>query len=85
MQIEIMAILDQINNRLDSIERNAFREQREHLTFKEAAAYLGIPEPTLYGYVHKGIIKHYKLNNRRLYFKRSELDEFIFSENNRVK
>jgi len=54
------------------------------LTTEETAAYLGIAKITLYTYTSKHILTYYK-SRRKLYFKISDLDDFVLNDNNRVK
>jgi len=46
------------------------------LDMKEAAQYLKISKQTLYGMTSKRILTHYK-HGHRVYFKKSELDEWV--------
>ncbi|MGQ7870923.1 helix-turn-helix domain-containing protein [Sunxiuqinia sp. sy24] len=52
--------------------------QKEVLTLSEAAKYLGISKPTLYKLTSEHRISFYKPMGK-VYFKRSELEEWIFS------
>lgn len=52
----------------------------KYLTTKEAANYLSIPLKTLYFYIHKNQIKHYKTGDKlkcRVLFKTVDLDNFL--------
>lgn len=50
------------------------------LTVTEAAALLGCKPTTVYQYVWRKEIPHYKPNKKLLYFKESELLEFMLSK-----
>ena len=50
----------------------------EHLDIKSAAIYLNIPVATIYRYTSQRIIPFYKAG-KRIYFKKSEVDDWIFS------
>ncbi|MDR0556699.1 MAG: helix-turn-helix domain-containing protein [Treponema sp.] len=47
------------------------------LTVNEAADYLGIAHDSVYQYVYKKQLPCYKPSKGQLYFKKSELDEFM--------
>ena len=49
---------------------------KDYLTTKETMDYLNISNGTLYNYINKGILHPRKIV-RKLYFKKSELDELI--------
>lgn len=50
---------------------------QEFVTLEQAAKILGLTKATLYSYTHKRIIPFYKPNGRMIYFKTSELFQFI--------
>ncbi len=54
-------------------------ESKKILTFKEAAAYLGISPSALYKFNHKRIIAFSKPNNKFVYYKKNDLDAFMLS------
>jgi excisionase family DNA binding protein len=68
-----------INDRLERIESAVTQQTDEVLTSKQAAAYLDISIHHLWRLTSQGRIPHYKPGGKRLYFRRSELDEWIFS------
>ena len=49
---------------------------KKYIKVKQASEYSSIPEGTLYYYIHKGILPHYKVCGRQL-LRISELDKFI--------
>lgn len=57
--------------------------KREYLTFNEACVYLGITKGALYNMTSRKQIPHYKPNGKSVYFKESELKNWI--EKKRVK
>ena len=73
---EILTSLTSIQTTLDSIEK-------PFLTIDEASRYLGISKNTLYGYTSKKILSYYKLQGRRIFFKREDLESFVLNEGNR--
>lgn len=52
------------------------------LTLREASAYLKISPNTLYKWTSRGTIAHYKPNGRVLYFKKADLDAWVFRNRN---
>ncbi|MCK3683969.1 helix-turn-helix domain-containing protein [Maribellus sp. YY47] len=51
--------------------------QKEVLNLEEASAYIGISKSNLYKKTSAHKIPHYKPEGKLLYFKRSELDEWM--------
>lgn len=49
------------------------------ITFDQACEFLGVSPKTLYGYTYKKIIPYYRPRNRHVYFRKSELAEFVTS------
>ena len=47
------------------------------LTLNEAARYLGLSSSTLYKFSSKRIIRTYCPNGKKIFFKKSDLDEFL--------
>lgn len=54
--------------------------QKEVLTFREAAIYLGLSHSYLYRLTSKNILRAYKPNEGKLYFKRIELYNWMLSK-----
>lgn len=74
---------------LESIIQNSIRKAMEHkgnlepkseadslLSIKEAATFLNLATPTLYGFTSKRIIPFIK-RGKKLYFRRSELEQWL--------
>ena len=59
-------------------------QEKKPVNFKEACEYLGIKPATLYKWIHLRLIPHYKVHNRKIYFKADELEKFVFNRSNRV-
>ncbi|MCF7912274.1 MAG: helix-turn-helix domain-containing protein [Candidatus Cloacimonetes bacterium] len=55
------------------------KNQSNFVTLERAAEILGLSPGTMYQYTHRRIIPFYKPNGRMIYFKVSELMEFIES------
>ena len=49
------------------------------LTMDEMAIYTGLSKSTLYKMTSRKEIKHYKPNNKLIYFKRDEVEAWLFS------
>ena len=77
--------IQNILERLDTLQDILNKKERPFLTIDEASEYLGISKNTLYAYTSRGILPFYKLQNRKIYFKIEELDDFILSKKNRIK
>jgi len=55
------------------------------MTMDEACKYLGLSKATLYGYTHKKLIPYYKIQNRKIYFKIEDLNNFVMNVHNKCK
>ena len=84
-ELQISEALERIDKRLQRIEQNAFDRDKPFLSIDEASQYTKIPKATLYIYVSKGIISYHKLNNRRVYFRVEDLNNFLINKKNRFK
>lgn len=62
---------------LKSMVMQSTINQKEVLTFGEAAMYLSLSESYLYQMVSKGQVPYYKPNGKKLYFSRKELDRWL--------
>jgi len=61
------------------------QSKRPFLTMDETSEYLGLSKATLYGYTHKKLIPYYKIQNRKIYFKIEDLDNFVLNTQNKCK
>lgn len=59
--------------------------KRPFLTMDEAANYLGISKATLYRYTCDNVLAYFKVRNRKNYFLKSDLDDFVLNSKNRCK
>ena len=50
------------------------------ITIKELSKYLQIKERTIYSWINKGIIPHYKLTNKVVRFNMNEVNEWLSSK-----
>ncbi len=78
-------LLQLILDRIDELQNLLRKKRKPFLTIQEASEYLGISKNTLYGYTSKGILPFYKLRNRKIYFKISDLNNFVLSPKNRTE
>jgi|SaaInlStandDraft_7_1057024.scaffolds.fasta_scaffold54934_2 excisionase family DNA binding protein len=62
---------------LKSILSKVFTATKETLDFSETAVYINQSHSHLYKLTSQGLIPHYKPNGKKIYFKRSELDEWV--------
>jgi len=72
--------MDEILKRLEKIEmlmegQNLVR--KDVLNFNETCDYLELSQSHLYKLTSTGTIPHYKPNGKKIYFKRSEVDEWL--------
>jgi len=49
------------------------------MNISEVAKYIKVAKTSIYGMTHRNTIPHYK-SGKRLYFKKSDIDEWIFSK-----
>lgn len=52
--------------------------KKQLMSVKEAASYLNLDEQTLYNFNRDKKIPHYKPNGKKVYYKRDELDDWVF-------
>jgi len=55
------------------------QSQDKPLNVEETCKYLSIAKPTLYKLTSNRNIPHYKPNGSLIYFRKSDLDNFVFS------
>ena len=67
-------ILEQMHVQMQNISR-----KKEILTVEETAEYLGFATSYLYKLTAQRIIPHYKPLNKKIFFKRSEIDQWIMA------
>lgn len=72
--------LQEISTKLDLLITTKSQQHKSYLSLDEASQYLGISKNTLYDYSQKGVIPHYKPRGRKLYFKASDLENFIINK-----
>ncbi len=78
-------LLQLILDKIENLQELLRKRKKSFLTIQETSEYLGISKNTLYGYTSKGILPFYKLRNRKLYFRISDLNKFVLSPENRVE
>jgi excisionase family DNA binding protein len=71
--------MDVIIKRLDDLERlmKSCIFQKEVLTFSEGCAYCGYSHSYMYKLISYYIIPYYKTHQGRVFFRRSDLDEWL--------
>lgn len=65
------------------VSTNIAYSNKEVLTAKEAAAYMGVTLSCLYRWTMERVVPHYKPNGKMCYFNRLELEQWLMS--NRVE
>ena len=81
-----------ILERLDRIEKaitvlnyiSEMPDSNQIMNISEIAVYINVAKSTIYGMTHRNTIPHYK-NGKKLYFKKSDIDEWIFSKSIKTK
>ena len=75
-----------ILEKLTTLEELLKNKDDRPLTFKEACTYLGYAPSYLYKLTYKNVIPHYKPTGKMIFFSKNEVDQWIFSsEERRVK
>lgn len=70
--------LEQILQKLSTLENILKKKDDKPLTFKDACAYLGYAPSYLYKLTYKNVVPHYKPTGKIIFFSKNELDEWIF-------
>ena len=76
---QLFEAIEAITHRLDHIEQLAVIGSKTILDLTEEAIFTGYSESHLYNLTSRREIPHYK-KNRKLYFKKQELEEWLLSE-----
>lgn len=64
--------------KLNDLENTLKKKDNKPLSFTEAAAYLGFRPSYLYKLTYKKQIRFYKPSGKKLFFSKSDLDDWIF-------
>jgi excisionase family DNA binding protein len=76
----ILERLDRIEKAIERLNANDPNHNADiPMNVKEVASYLHLAVATIYGLTHSGIIPYYK-TGKKLYFKKDDIDEWIFSK-----
>lgn len=79
----ILERLDRIEKAIETLNTGgAIAQMNDPMDIKELAAYLKMSVSAIYKFTSSDTIPHYK-NGKRLYFKKEEINEWIFS--NKIK
>ena len=79
--------MQSIEERLVNIERKLdiqAQEAKNILTLEEVAEYTHLSKSYVYKLTSKGDIPYYKPNGKQLYFKRTEIDEWLLTNRNKT-
>ena len=79
--------MQSIEERLANIERKLdiqAQEAKKILTLEEVAEYTHLSKSYIYKLTSKGDIPYYKPNGKQLYFKRTEIDEWLLTNRNKT-
>lgn len=72
------SLLDKLSDFVTHCKRFSL-QWKEILTTEEASIYLGVEVTTLRDYASRKLIAYYKPNRKLIYFRRSDLDDWITS------
>ncbi|MCT4137688.1 helix-turn-helix domain-containing protein [Elizabethkingia anophelis] len=78
---EIIFALQELDEKINTLSLSA----KEILNFEEAAIYLQTSRSYLYKLTSSKTIPHYKPTGKLIFFKKSELDEWIMSGKQKTK
>jgi excisionase family DNA binding protein len=77
--------LDRIEKAIQKLNlKNSVVPADQSMNISEVANYIKAAKSTIYGLTHKNTIPYYKLG-KKLYFKKSEIDEWINSKKRKTK
>jgi excisionase family DNA binding protein len=74
-----MEIIIQKLNKLELIIKRQIISSKEVLTLEEAAEYLQLSKSCLYKLTSNKEISHYVPGGKKIYFRRTELDNWVFN------
>ncbi len=80
--------MDEIISRLENLQRLIESQginKKEVLNFNEACQYLELSQSHMYKLTSTGAIPYYKPNGKKLYFKRTELEEWLLRNRSTTK
>lgn len=69
--------MEHIKDVLDRFMKNLEQQQKEVLSFDEACKYCNISKSKMYKHTSNRNIPHYKPEGKLIYFKKSELDDWL--------
>lgn len=70
--------LDRMDKKMDIIvNANDSSEKEEYLDNQDMCMMLGVTKKTLYRYRKKGILKSYTFDDRKMYYKKSEISNSL--------
>ena len=73
---------DELREMADFIAKEIVIVNKDVLTSREAAIYLGVSLSCLYKWTMERVVPHYKPNGKMCYFNRKELEQWM--QNNKV-
>jgi len=67
-------IIQKLNANIEQL----LQQDEKPLSFSEAAEYLGVSKSYLYKFTSGAKIPHFKPNGKKIYFKKSDLNNYLF-------
>lgn len=74
-----MDISEKLMETLEAIRKNTLLASKNVLTLEEACLVTGLSKARIYTLTSNKQIPHYKLNGRKLYFNKAELERWLLS------
>jgi excisionase family DNA binding protein len=68
---------ESILEKLNTLEK-LLQQDEKPLTFAEACKYLDVSKSHLYKMTSQNLISHYQPNGKKIYFKKSDLNNYLF-------
>ena len=76
--------IQEVINKLESLRQILMKKEKPFMSIDETSDYLGISKNTLYGYTSKGILPFYKPQNRKIFFKIEDINQFVLDKKNKI-
>jgi excisionase family DNA binding protein len=81
----ILERLDRIEKAIQNLNNVGDKtSENQIMDIDEVAAYIKVAKATVYGMTHQDILPYYK-SGKKLYFKKDEIDEWVFSHRNKTR
>lgn len=88
MMTQMMTLMIQeiVSDCIQEIEANLVKkiisENKPFLTMEDVVELTGLKRSTIYTYLNEGKLTHYKISNKKIFFRLEDVNQFIFSRKN---